>query len=341
MLIHQWIDSGRIPDFLLRDGVRRRLNRMLNEYKGLDAQAEQKVKNDLIASLETMPIAIATDEANEQHYELPPRFFELVLGPHLKYSSCLYENPNADLKEAEEAMLTLTCDRAELADGQEILEIGCGWGSLTLFMAARYPGAKITAISNSRFQREFILKRAEERGLTNVDVQTVDINNLDLGRQFDRVVTVEMFEHARNYRKLLGKVTDHLKPGGLLFVHIFAHRHMPFLFDHTDQGNWMARYFFAGGTMPSHDLLFYFTEGLTRVTHWVVDGRHYEKTLNAWLREMDKKQDQVRPVLQETYGEHWRAWENRWRLFFISCAEFFGLNEGKEWNVVHYLFKKV
>lgn len=341
MNLETLIDSGRIPDFLLRAGVRRRLAGMLAEYARLEPEAEQGAKNDLIELLENSPIAIETRQANEQHYELPPEFFELVLGPRLKYSCCLYQDAGTDLATAEEDMLALSCQRARLEDGQSILEIGCGWGSLSLYMAERYPRARIKAVSNSRFQREFILARAAERGLTNLSVETVDINALDLGATFDRIVSVEMFEHARNYRLLLRKLEAHLEPGGLLFVHIFAHRSMPFVYDHETEGNWMAKYFFAGGTMPSHDLLFYFAEGLTREGHWVVDGRQYERTLNDWLRRMDAKRAEVRAILRKTYGDDWRAWEARWRLFFMACAEFFGYRGGSQWNVAHYLFRKI
>jgi cyclopropane-fatty-acyl-phospholipid synthase len=331
-----------VPDWLIRVGIRRLLAARLREERCATLELQQQRLMKLVAQLKASPIALHTREANEQHYELPCEFFELVLGKHLKYSSCYFRAGVDSLDTAEHDMLALTCERARLADGERILELGCGWGSLTLFMAARYPNAKITAVSNSRTQKAFIDAAAARRGLTNVHVITCDMNDLAFpsGTQFDRAVSVEMFEHMRNYEMLLARISRWLAPTATLFVHIFTHRTFAYPFEIRDASDWMARYFFTGGIMPSDGLLGYFQRDLRLIDHWQVDGTHYQKTSECWLANMDRQRDRVRKILRETYGEaHALRWWVYWRVFFMSCAELFGYGGGREWVVSHYLFE--
>ena len=337
------LERGLLPDFLVRYGIRRLLRARLAEEDQGEPEGQQRHLMKLVARLKQSPVAINTADANQQHYELPCGFFELVLGKHLKYSSCYYVNPADTLEEAEANMLALTAERAQLQDGDRILELGCGWGSLSLWMAKQYPNSKITVVSNSRTQKRFIDERAAARGLSNLEVITSDMNNLSFatGGQFDRVVSVEMFEHMRNYEILMERIAGWLKPGGTLFVHIFTHRIYAYPFEVRDETDWMAKYFFTGGIMPSDDLLLYFQKDLGLVDHWQVDGRHYQKTSEAWLANMDRNRAKIEPILAETYGpENVQRWWVYWRVFFMSCAELWGYAQGREWIVSHYLFSK-
>ncbi|MFL6547066.1 MAG: SAM-dependent methyltransferase [Povalibacter sp.] len=337
------VEKGWVPDFLIRREIRRLLAQRLDEEDLGNPEAQQAHFMSFLDNLRGSAIAIHTEAANEQHYEVPAAFFESVLGRHLKYSSGYFPAGVESLDEAEAEMLRLTAARAQLSDGERILELGCGWGSLTLFMAARFPNSSITAVSNSRSQREFILKRARERGLTNIHVLTCDVNALSFptDTQFDRVVSVEMFEHLRNYRDLLNRIAAWLTPNGTLFVHIFTHKSFAYPFIVRDESDWMAKYFFTGGIMPSDDTLLYFQDELTLERHWRVDGKHYQKTAEAWLTNMDRARERITPILIQTYGDtQAQRWWNYWRVFFMSCAELWGYREGTEWGVSHYLFKK-
>jgi cyclopropane-fatty-acyl-phospholipid synthase len=337
------LERNLLPDFLVRFGIRRLLKaRLAEEHRGsLEARQQHLMK--LIARLRRSPIAINTTDANLQHYELPCAFFELVLGRHLKYSSGYYRGPTDTLDEAEAHMLRLTAERAALKDGDGILELGCGWGSLSLWMAENFPRSKITAVSNSRTQKRFIDARAAGRGLKNLEVITCDVNQLSFpaGMQFDRVVSVEMFEHMRNYEWLMRNIAAWLKPAGTLFVHIFSHKTYAYPFEVRDESDWMARYFFTGGIMPSDDLLLYFQTDLALQEHWQVDGSHYSQTSEHWLQNMDKNRAAIEPILAQTYGaDQVRRWWVYWRVFFMSCAELWGYAGGQEWLVSHYLFSK-
>ena len=246
-----------------------------------------------------------------------------------------------ELAPAPGAALEATCARAGLAEGQEILELGCGWGSLTLLMAARYPRSRITAVSNSRSQRAYIETEALRRGLANVRVLTDDMNSFQPRREFDRVVSVEMFEHLRNWRAMFGRVAAWLKPGGRFFMHVFCHRSVPYAFEDLDASDWMSRQFFAGGMMPSDELPARFQRELSLHSRWRWDGTHYERTANAWLANLDRNRDAAWPILVRAYGARDAAlWLNRWRIFFMACAELFGYRAGQEWWVGHYLFER-
>ena len=330
------------PDRVLRLGIRRLLRQRLREAGagGLEASHDRVMR--FLETLKASPVAINTVAANEQHYELPPAFFRQVLGRNLKYSSCLWPEGTRTLDQAEEAMLALTAARAGLQDGQRILELGCGWGSLSLWMAEHYPGAEITAVSNSAPQREFILDQARARRLGNLQVLTADMNDFDPpGRDYHRVVSVEMFEHMRNYETLMGRIASWLAPAGCLFVHIFTHREYAYPFEVRDGSDWMARNFFTGGVMPSDHTLLYFQRDLRILAHWRVNGRHYQATAEAWLQRLDASRADVLELFRATYGRD-QALRHfvQWRLFFMACAELFGSGDGERWFVSHYLFQK-
>ncbi|MBL8298111.1 MAG: class I SAM-dependent methyltransferase [Rhodanobacteraceae bacterium] len=333
-------ERGLLPDALVRLGIRRLCMQRLRDATQGGVQTQQQRFAQLLQQLRDSPIAIHTDAANRQHYELPPAFFTRCLGPRLKYSACYFPRGDETLAAAEEAMLALYAERAQLADGQDILELGCGWGSLTLWLAERYPNARITAVSNSRPQREFILARCAERGYAQVRVLTEDVNRLELPTaSFDRCVSIEMFEHVRNYRSLLARIAQWLRGDGLLFVHIFCHRTLAYPFETEGEDNWMGRHFFTGGLMPSAETLAWFQDDLALEQRWLIDGRHYARTAECWLAAQDAHRDALLPILREAYGPAAALWLQRWRLFWMACAELFGYAGGSEWMVAHYRFR--
>lgn len=337
--LEYFLEKNLIPDGLLRLGARWITRSRLAKTTKMSVGDHQAYMNDFIDARSQGPIAINTQEANDQHYQLPSSFFDLILGQRKKYS-CAYWQDGDTLAEAETAMLDLVCQRANLKDGQDILELGCGWGSFCLYAAERYPQTKITAVSNAQEQRLYIEKRAQERGLSNLKVITCDINDLALEADFDRIVSVEMFEHMRNYQALFAKVSKLLRPQGQCFVHVFCHKSTPYTYEQTSSRDWMAKYFFTGGTMPSRDLFLYINDHLRVDKQWAVNGRHYQKTLEAWLKRMDEQKEAVLPILDKIEGRDKRIkWWSYWRTFFIASSEFFAIKQGNEYFVAHYLFK--
>ncbi len=337
--ILNWIEQGLLPDWVVRMGIRHLLKVRLKEEQAHAIESSHERYQAFLDEVADSPVAMATDEANAQHYEIPASFYSLVLGQHKKYSSCLYQG-NETLTEAEHQMLTLYLSRAQLKNGQSILELGCGWGSLTLFMAETFSDARITAVSNSASQKAYIMEQARLRSLNNIQVITCDINVFSPSQQYDRVVSVEMFEHVRNYQQLFLRINDWLKPEGKLFFHVFCHRFLMYPFDTEGDDNWMGKYFFTGGQMPAFDTFLHFQGPLQPQRRWVVNGQHYEKTSNHWLENMDKNKAEIMTLFQTIYGEDARLWFQRWRIFFMSCAELFGYQQGQQWHVAHHLYTK-
>ena len=326
------VERAPLPDSVLRMGVGYLVGRTRDRLSLAPPAAVETFARDMA----NYPIAIHTREANAQHYEVPARFFELTLGPRRKYSCCYYNSAETTLAQAEERALEETARDAGLADGQRILELGCGWGSLSLFMAQSYPNARITAVSNSASQRAYIEGRIAELGLTNLRVITADMNDFAMDQRFDRIVSIEMFEHMSNWRPLLSRLRGWLSPEGSLFIHIFTHRNQPYRFDHTEKADWIAQHFFTGGIMPSRQLIHSFGDLFEAEAEWLWSGLHYQRTAIDWLRNFDARRDEINAVLSETYGSDAALWRRRWRLFFLATEGLFGDRNGEEWGVSHY-----
>lgn len=333
-------ERGWLPDGVVRVGIRRLLQRRLQERRTAAGASRGEDLSRHLEAMRTGPVALVPDTANSQHYELPAAFFQRVLGPRLKYSCCWWPDGTTSLAAAEEAMLRLTCDRAGIVDGMRVLDLGCGWGSWALWVAERYPHTDVVAVSNSDEQRRYIEQETARRGVHNVDVVTADMNRFEPSGTFDRVVSVEMFEHMRNYEQLLARIASWLRPEGRLFVHVFCHRRYNYFFEDGERDDWMARHFFTGGMMPAHDLLFNFAHAMEVVTQWRLDGGAYQRTAQAWLDNLDADRGEVERVLAGPRGRsHGRRAAERWRLFFLACAELFGYGDGQEWFVSHYVLR--
>jgi cyclopropane-fatty-acyl-phospholipid synthase len=348
MRVNKILASGKLPDWLFRTAIRSILRKKIRKEPN-SPEMRIQLLNKFIEVLKQQPIALHTQDANEQHYELPTKYFQTILGPYLKYSACFWPSSidcstkelSHYLPQAEETMLKLCCERADLHPGQSILELGSGWGSMTLYIAEKYPEIQITAMSNSATQQEYIQQQAHQRGLTNINSIKANIQNFHPPQQYDRVISIEMFEHMRNYPSLFTQVFNYLKPHGKLFIHIFAYHYLPYLFEAGKDQDWMARHFFAGGTMPSYDLFLHCVRAGYLEKMWIVNGTHYGKTLRAWLQKMDHHQLQLIPLFKECYGDQeYFKWWHYWRAFFIICEELFKFDKGKHWFVSHYLFQK-
>lgn len=336
-----WTEAGMVPDKVIRHGIRRLLDRKRREIRAGDVEHAADLTNEFVAMMDGAPIAPLPELANAQHYEVPAAFFEQVLGTHRKYSCCYWGKGVGSLDEAEAAALAQTAERAGIADGMTVLDLGCGWGSLTLWIAEHYPQTTVTAVSNSQSQHVYIAAQAEARGLGNVDVRVGDMNDFEPGQSFDRIVSVEMFEHMRNYGELFRRIGRWLTDDGRFFMHIFTHRTTPYAFEDRGPSDWMSRHFFSGGIMPSADLPLRFADALRIESRWHWAGTHYARTCNAWLSLMDQRRAAVMPILESTYGrKDAERWWMRWRMFFMACAELFDYGDGQEWFVSHYRFAK-
>jgi len=337
----EFVERGYVPDNLTRRVIRHLCADRLKDPLQTTSHDRNQARDEFLRSLREGPVALVPEKANEQHYELPAQFFGRMLGPRRKYSCCHFSHDRCTLAEAEDLALSITCQRAEVVDGQSILELGCGWGSLSLWIAQRFPNCRITAVSNSTAQRRYIEGVAASLQIDNLHVITADMNDLVLhSNSFDRVLSVEMFEHMRNYHELLRRIRSWLKPEGRLFVHVFCHRQLLYPFETEGSGNWMGRHFFTGGLMPNAELFGSFTESLQIINQWSWDGTHYQRTAEAWLKNLDLQRTEVTEILQSTYGvAEGHRWFQRWRLFLLAVSELFGYAGGSEWYVTQNLFQ--
>lgn len=334
-------ERGLIPDWLIRLGIRLRDRRLIDRHEPGDLESQRRRMQEFVEAMRASPIAPSPDTANLQHYEAPADFFKMALGKRLKYSACYWPEEVDCLDAAEEAMLDLTCRRAQLNDGMDVLDLGCGWGSLSGWIAENYRDCRVLAVSNSKHQAATIREGISGKGLGNVEVETADVNTFSPDRPFDRVFSVEMFEHARNWQTLLARISSWLKPNGKLFVHVFSHWRTPFLFQAEGENDWMARHFFTEGLMPSDDLMLYFQDDLIIEDHWRISGLHYRKTANAWLANLDKHKAEILEIARQRYGnKDANRWVQRWRIFFMAVSEMWGFRRGEEWIVSHYRFRK-
>ena len=332
---NQLAESGLIPDAVIRNGIRR----LCSERKADIGDRNGKDLDAFVRMMNESPVALVPDLANEQHYEVPAAFFDQVLGVHRKYSCCYWGGPVRNLDEAEEAALEITCQRAGIRDGMNILDLGCGWGSLSLWIAGHYPRCTVTSVSNSSSQRTFIEQEAASLGLSNLQVITADMNEFSAEQKYERIVSVEMFEHMRNYAVLFERISKWLTDDGLFFMHIFCHRSAAYEYIDRGPADWMSRHFFSGGIMPSGDLPARFQQHLRLVDQWRWSGKQYQRTSEAWLQNMDAKKAELMPILESTYGQkNAGRWWMRWRIFFLAVSEMFGMDDGREWGVGHYLF---
>lgn len=338
--VEKWLERGLLPDWLVRSGIRRLLRDRLRQEHADDPETAQNRLREWIARCDGSPIAVETKAANEQHYEVPAAFYAQVLGRHRKYSSGLWTDGVHTLDDAEAAMLSMSAARAEIQDGMRVLDLGCGWGALSLWIAREFPHCRVVGVSNSAPQRADILARAAAEGLDNVEIVTADANTFQAPGQFDRIVSVEMMEHARNWRALLERAASWLVPGGKMFVHVFTHRSVGYEFATDGQDDWMARHFFTGGQMPADAQLLHFQDHLAIEDHWIVSGTHYQRTAEAWLQNFDRARPALQPVLAAAYGERANAMANLWRVFFLACAELWGYRGGREWFVSHYRLRR-
>ncbi|WP_367899231.1 cyclopropane-fatty-acyl-phospholipid synthase family protein [Leptospira sp. WS58.C1] len=340
-LIYTLMERDVFPDWLIRFRIRQLLRlRLRTEDKGsLEKNQEHLIQ--YVNALKQSPIAVDTQAANEQHYEVPAAFFKLVMGKYMKYSSGYWTSPDVGIDESERTMLDLTCERAEIENGMNVLDLGCGWGSISLYIAEKYPKSKVTGVSNSKSQKKYIDAEAKKRGLKNLNIITADMNVFKTSQKFDRIVSVEMLEHMKNYEALFERLANFLKPKGKFFVHIFTHKKFAYSFEVVDDTDWMAKYFFTGGQMPSHDLFLYFQKNFQIRNQWVVNGKNYALTSEAWLSNMYKNKEEVLKILGETYGKEQAVkWFVYWKTFFMACAELWKYKNGEEWIVSHYLFDK-
>jgi len=334
------VEKGLIPDLLVRIGIRALLRKRLIDINSSECELADKNQMKMISVMNNSPIAMNTSSANEQHYEVLPEFYELVLGERFKYSCCFWGEDTNNLDTAEINALKITCKRAKLSDGQTVLDMGCGWGSLSLWIAENYPNSSVLSVSNSKTQKTFIENIAKSKNFTNINVITKDMKEFNTDKKFDRIVSLEMFEHMKNYKKLFNRVSKWLNNDGLFFMHIFCHKTVPYEFIDNGPNDWMSRHFFTGGIMPSDDLPLFFQDDLSIAKRWRWNGNHYAKTCNAWLKRMDSQESTIMPVLERVYGDNKKKWQQRWRIFFMSCSELFAFSGGNEWYVSHYLFKK-